>query len=182
MMLCESAEGKKSVSSLTYLWLYYKPNELLMTSEVMDLRREPTIDIFQNKYNSQLHYKYLVLHQKISSVTQFLLKKLFLQETEIITKCHNLSKCKEWLTIQCPCPIDSSTTELLHLRLREHHRRKNRKIVNARVPRWFLWQNVYYICQGAVYTCDILTIWLIPKKKKKTTENVQVWVEKIPQH
>jgi hypothetical protein len=42
-----------------------------------------------------------------------------LQETETITENHNWSKCKEQLILGCPPSDGKSTTEQLHLGLRE---------------------------------------------------------------
>lgn len=53
-----------------------------------------------------------------------------LQQIEIITKIHNWPKC----TMGCPTPNDNSTIQPLHLRLRDNHGGKMRKIIKAREP------------------------------------------------
>lgn len=55
-----------------------------------------------------------------------------LQET--ITESHNRSKCGVSLTMAFPLPVDISTIQPVHLRLRQYHGRKGVKIIRAMGP------------------------------------------------
>lgn len=57
-----------------------------------------------------------------------------LQQMETITKIHNWPIC----TMGCPTPNDTSTIQPLHLRLRDNHGGKMRKIIKAREPGFLL--------------------------------------------
>lgn len=51
---------------------------------------------------------------------------------EIITETYNLSKHKDHLTMWFPCPVDTSTTQSVYLRLRKLLGSWVRKTVKAR--------------------------------------------------
>lgn len=62
----------------------------------------------------------------------------FSQLQETTKDSYNQSKCREQLTTGCPDPTDTSTTQPLHLKLREHPQRGDSKTVRAREPRSLL--------------------------------------------
>lgn len=47
--------------------------------------------------------------------------------------------------VRYPVPTDPSTTQPLHVRLREHHGRWDRKAVRTQGPGWVLGNNVFYM-------------------------------------
>lgn len=57
-------------------------------------------------------------------------------------KSHNCSKFIEQLIPGCSTPRHTFTAQLLYLRLREHHRRQDGKIVRGRGPGTLLWDRV----------------------------------------
>lgn len=61
-------------------------------------------------------------------------KSFFSPQREIIAENYNLSKCRK-LTVGSPAPINTSTTQPLHLWLKKHFRRGSGKTVRARVPK-----------------------------------------------
>lgn len=65
----------------------------------------------------------------------------FLQLTEI----HNWLKCREEGTVECPSPIHISETQPLHLRLRENHRRGDRKIIRTRGPEHLILDSIPWV-------------------------------------
>lgn len=85
---------------------------------------------------------------------------------ENITENHNWSKHREQLIIVYPAPIDTSTTELLSLMVKEHHRREDNKITKAR--RSLLWDCVSQKWQVS-YTHDITTVCL-PNQDTNTND------------
>lgn len=55
---------------------------------------------------------------------------------EAITEIHKQSKCRKQLTVVSPAPADTSATQFLPLKLREHLGRRGRKIARVRGPRY----------------------------------------------
>lgn len=53
---------------------------------------------------------------------------------ETITKIPNWSECRDWVTAGCLAPADTSSVQCIHLKLKENHGRRGRKVTKARGP------------------------------------------------
>lgn len=87
----------------------WKPSQLLMTSEAMDLGGETTTASLLNKHNPQVHSKYLPLYPQRSVVVLTLPQGNFsLQQIKTI-----IENVESW----SQAPSDIPTTQPLYLRL-----------------------------------------------------------------
>lgn len=64
------------------------------------------------------------------------MKPLFKQR-ETTTEFHNWSKYRPQMTMGCQVQSCTSIAQPLHLRLREHHRRRSQKVCNSQRVRIF---------------------------------------------
>lgn len=61
-------------------------------------------------------------------------RSLSFYQVETITENQNCTQCRNQQFIVSPAPVGIPLPWLLHLRLKEHQRRGNRKFVRARIP------------------------------------------------
>lgn len=78
-------------------FLNCKHSPLIMACETMDPRGKPAT--FPNQHNIKLHWKSLSLHPQISSHPSS--KKILFAADRGYYRIHNLSKCREQLTVGC---------------------------------------------------------------------------------
>lgn len=78
-------------------------------------------------------------------------KKILFAAESTIAERHNWSKCKEQLTLCCPVPTDTATTESLHWRFWGHWEREGGKILKVRRPKSLL-------CVSSIYVRDAVSM------------------------
>lgn len=88
------------------------------------------------------------------------MKPLFKQK-ETTTEFHNWSKYRPQMTMGCQVQSCTSIVQPLHLRLREHHRRRSQKVCNSQMVRISaVRQCLLYVTRNLSYmsTCEISTM------------------------
>lgn len=65
-------------------------------------------------------------------------------QVETITENQDCTQCRNQQFIVSPAPVGIPPSWLLHLWLKEHQRRGNRKFVRARIPGSLLWNSHSY--------------------------------------
>lgn len=102
------------------------------TSKIMDLRKESTTVTLLGQHNSLLQSESYLMYTDTCSYHPSP-KKLSSQQwilSQKTTTGHNTEINGLWGAQY----VNTSTAHFLPLRLREHHRRGNRKIVRSRIP------------------------------------------------
>lgn len=78
---------------------FYKPGQLPITREVINLREKSTTAIFLKQYIFKLYTRYLFLHPHISVAFSLHQSSFILQQIDTVTEIHNWSKCREQETM-----------------------------------------------------------------------------------
>lgn len=107
----------------------------------MDLGGKTTTVTLLNQGNSELHSKYLSLYSHIS------IGPTPNQRNRILTRTTSDQKVKKQEIMCCTVPTFLSTTQLLHLRVRDHSRRWGRKTARAKEMKSSTWVFISWECQ-----------------------------------
>lgn len=71
-------------------------------------------------------------------------KKLLFETDGDFYQVPQLVKYREYVTVMCPAPNDTSTVQILHIKIREHHERESEKNARARGTRLLLLVSEFY--------------------------------------
>ena len=96
-------------------------------------RKESTTATLLGQHNPLLQSKSYLMHTDTCSYHPSP-KKFSSQQVDTITENHDQTQCRGQGIVGSPVPVNTSTALLLHLWLREQHRRGGRKIVRSRMP------------------------------------------------